>query len=67
MQPQLFYCEVAMSSKSGTSEQVISLPEGGGALSGIGETFAPDLHTGTGDSIVPIALPPGGNGQPIPR
>jgi hypothetical protein len=51
-----------MSNKSGTSEQVISLPSGGGALSGIGETFAPDLHTGTGNFTVPIALPPGRNG-----
>jgi RHS repeat-associated protein len=51
-----------VSNKSGTSEQVISLPTGGGALSGIGETFAPDLHTGTGNFTVPIALPPGRNG-----
>src|SRR5205809_1347530 len=48
-----------MSNKSGTSDQVISLPKGGGALHGIGETFAPDLHTGTGNFTVPIALPPG--------
>lgn len=51
-----------MANKSGTSEQVISLPKGGGALSGIGETFSPDLHTGTGNFSVPIALPPGRNG-----
>jgi hypothetical protein len=41
---------------------VLSLPKGGGALSGIGETFAPDLHTGTGNFTVPLALPPGRNG-----
>jgi RHS repeat-associated protein len=41
---------------------VLSLPQGGGALKGIGETFAPDLHTGTGNFTVPIALPPGRNG-----
>jgi RHS repeat-associated protein len=40
----------------------ISLPKGGGALAGIGETFAPDLHTGTGNFTVPIALPAGRNG-----
>ena len=40
----------------------ITLPTGGGALRGIGETFAPDLHTGTGNFTVPIALPPGRNG-----
>jgi hypothetical protein len=48
-----------MSNKSGTSSQVISLPKGGGALQGIGGTFSPDLHTGTGNFTVPIALPPG--------
>jgi RHS repeat-associated protein len=51
-----------MSNKSGTSSQVISLPRGGGALQGIGETFAPDLFTGTGNFTVPIALPPGRHG-----
>ena len=51
-----------MSNKSGVSSQVISLPTGGGALHGIGEKFSPDLHTGTGNFTVPIALPPGRNG-----
>ena len=51
-----------MSNKSGTSSQIISLPKGGGALSGIGEKFSPDLFTGTGNFTVPIALPPGRNG-----
>src|SRR5256885_11455664 len=51
-----------MSNTSGTSEQVISLPKGGGALQGIGEKFSPDLFTGTGNFTVPIALPPGRNG-----
>ena len=37
-------------------------PKGGGALRGIGETFSPDLHTGTGNFSVPIALPDGRNG-----
>jgi RHS repeat-associated protein len=40
---------------------VISLPQGGGAVQGIGETFSPDLFTGTGNFTVPIALPPGRN------
>jgi RHS repeat-associated protein len=48
--------------KSASSNHVISLPEGGGALHGIGETFSPDLHTGTGNFTVPLALPPGRNG-----
>ena len=51
-----------MSSKSANSAQVISLPQGGGALDGIGEKFSPDLHSGTGNFSVPIALPPGRNG-----
>ncbi len=51
-----------MSNKSGTSEQIISLPKGGGALQGIGEKFAPDLFTGTGNFTVPISLPSGRNG-----
>src|SRR5438093_2640578 len=42
--------------------QIISVPKGGGALHGLGETFSPDLHTGTGNFTVPIAIPPGRNG-----
>src|SRR5215470_18616420 len=44
------------------SSETIALPKGGGALHGIGEKFSPDLHTGTGNFTVPIALPPGRNG-----
>lgn len=51
-----------MSNKSGVAEQVISLAKGGGEMKGLGETFSPDLHTGTGNFSVPIALPPGRNG-----
>jgi hypothetical protein len=51
-----------MANKSNPTTQTISIPQGGGALHGIGETFAPDLHTGTGNFTVPIALPPGRNG-----
>jgi RHS repeat-associated protein len=50
-----------LSNKS-SSDQAISLPQGGGALHGIGETFIPDLFTGTGNFTVPIGLPPGRNG-----
>ncbi len=57
-----------MGDKSGVSEQIISVPQGGGALKGIGEGFSPDLHTGVGTFTVPIALPPGRNGlQPALR
>jgi RHS repeat-associated protein len=51
-----------VSNKSGVAQNVISLPKGGGALKGIGETFAPDLHTGTGNFTVPIQLLPGRSG-----
>lgn len=47
--------------KSGSADQVISHPQGGGAIKGIGESFSPDLHTGTGNLTVPIAIPPGRN------
>lgn len=49
-----------MSNKS--SNDIISLPKGGGALHGIGEKFSPDLHTGTGNFSFPIAIPAGRNG-----
>lgn len=51
-----------MGNTSDTPNQIISLPQGGGALHGIGEKFPPDLYTGTGNFTVPIALPPGRNG-----
>jgi hypothetical protein len=51
-----------MANKVNTSNQTIALPQGGGALHGIGETFSPDLHTGTGNFTIPIALPSGRNG-----
>ncbi|MGL5809972.1 MAG: SpvB/TcaC N-terminal domain-containing protein, partial [Nocardioides sp.] len=51
-----------MSDQSGTAEQIISLPKGGGAVRGIGEKFGPDLHTGTGNLTIPIDLPAGRGG-----
>ncbi|HEY1380561.1 MAG TPA: SpvB/TcaC N-terminal domain-containing protein, partial [Gemmataceae bacterium] len=51
-----------MGKASASPAQAISLPQGGGALHGIGETFSPDLFTGTGNFTVPLALPPGRNG-----
>jgi hypothetical protein len=46
-----------MSNKPSTSNQVISLPKGRGALQGIGEKFLPDLHAETGNFTILIALP----------
>ncbi len=40
----------------------ISLPEGGGAIRGIGEKFAANPVTGTGSMTVPIATSPGRSG-----
>ncbi len=51
-----------MGNNSTGSSKSISLPPGGGAQQGIGETFSPDLFTGTGNFTVPIAIPPGRNG-----
>src|SRR5215813_4564098 len=51
-----------MASQSTSPAQIITLPKGGGALHGIAEKFSPDLHTGTGNFTVPIAVPPGRNG-----
>lgn len=51
-----------MDNKTGVGGNVISTPTGGGAITGMGEKFSPDLFTGTGNFSVPVALPPGRNG-----
>src|SRR6185436_20084618 len=51
-----------MGNKGNDSADLIALPKGGGALSGLGEKFSPDLLTGTGNFTVPLALPPGRHG-----
>lgn len=48
--------------KAGAASDLISLPQGGGAIKGLGEKFSPDLHTGTGNFSIPLSLPPGRNG-----
>lgn len=50
-----------MANNASSNASPISLPQGGGALKGIGEKFSPDLFTGTGNFSVPIALPAGRN------
>lgn len=40
----------------------ISLPKGGGTIRGIGETFEPNLFSGTGNFSIPIATSPGRTG-----
>ncbi|MDQ1364935.1 MAG: hypothetical protein QOE57_977 [Acidimicrobiaceae bacterium] len=49
-----------MSLDIGFASQTPSLPAAGGA-GGLGETFAPDLSTGTGTLAVPLGLPNGPN------
>lgn len=51
-----------MGSKATSSSQIIALPKGGGAQKGLGEKLSSDLHTGTGNFTVPLALPSGRNG-----
>jgi hypothetical protein len=41
---------------------VVSLPKGGGAIKGMGEKFAANPVTGTGNLTVPIATSPGRSG-----
>ncbi len=45
--------------KGGTSEQVLRLPNGGGAVNSIGSDFQINLNKGTGAYSVPIDLPDG--------
>ena len=52
-----------MGDASNAPDQIISLPSGGGAVRGLGETFAPDLQTGTGNLTIPIEVPAGRNGM----
>jgi RHS repeat-associated protein len=51
-----------MENKIGVATPAISLPKGGGTIKGIGETFQPNLFTGTGNFSIPIATSPGRNG-----
>lgn len=53
---------LAMSDAATAPGSIIGRPTGGGALQGLGEKFAPDLHTGTGNFTIPLALPPGRHG-----
>jgi RHS repeat-associated protein len=51
-----------MSNTSSTSNDIISLPKGGGAIRGMGEKFAANPVTGTGSMSVPITTSPGRGG-----
>ncbi|MFE6488054.1 SpvB/TcaC N-terminal domain-containing protein, partial [Streptomyces sp. NPDC057757] len=49
----------AGSADSTAAGSAISLPQGGGAVGGLGEKFSPDLFTGTGNMSVPLTVPTG--------
>jgi len=61
----LFLSESSVSgaNKSGVEPQVISLPKGPGSLEGLGESFEPQLNTGTATYRIKIAVSPGVNKQ----
>lgn len=46
-----------MEAMSGVLGELVSLPEGGGELGGLGDRFEPDLLTGTGNYSIPLELP----------
>jgi RHS repeat-associated protein len=54
---------VSSGTDTASAGSAISLPSGGGAIGGLGEKFAPDLFTGTGNFTVPIMVPPGRHGM----
>ena len=45
--------------KSGVKPSVISLPSGPGSIEGLGESFEPQLNSGTSSYAVPLATLPG--------
>ena len=52
----------SFSGKSGVTPQSLALPDGEGSMQGMGESFSPNLNTGSGTFSVPISLPPGRRG-----
>ena len=52
-----------MGEASSAPDQIISLPSGGGSIHGLGETFSPNLQTGTGNLTIPLEVPAGRNGM----
>jgi RHS repeat-associated protein len=51
-----------MSKPSGTSDELLKLPSGGGSVSGSGSFFNVDLNTGTATARFDLFLPTGPNG-----
>ena len=55
----LLSAPVAGAPKTGVSPQTISLPSGPGSIEGLGESFQPQLNTGTATYSIKFKLPPG--------
>ena len=53
---------VVAASKSGVTPNVISLPTGPGSLEGLGDSFEPNLNSGTSSYRMTIEVPPGRGG-----
>jgi RHS repeat-associated protein len=51
-----------MKAPTGVAPEVLTLPKGGGAVRSIGDSFAPDLYTGTGSYQIPLWFPKGPGG-----
>ena len=49
----------AASDKSGVQPTVLSLPSGPGSIEGLGESFQPQLNSGTAAYSIPFVVPPG--------
>ncbi|HLU49041.1 MAG TPA: SpvB/TcaC N-terminal domain-containing protein, partial [Planctomycetota bacterium] len=49
--------------KNGVSPQAISLPAGPGSIQGLGESFQPQLNSGSGSYAVPLEVPKGTAGH----
>jgi len=47
------------SNKSPLSKELLSTPQGGGAIGGLGESFQPNFNLGTGSYMVPLECPSG--------
>ncbi|RYY52008.1 MAG: hypothetical protein EOO09_22470, partial [Chitinophagaceae bacterium] len=58
----IFTATAAPPDKSSVGPNKISLPSGPGSIEGLGESFEPQLNTGTSSYGVKIALPPGRGG-----
>jgi RHS repeat-associated protein len=50
-----------VTANSGVDAQVLTLPNGGGAVTDLGSTFETDLNTGTGSYTLSLRLPAGPN------